>query len=125
MAQTVKHVLLLKFKDSVSDAEKVELIQGYQALPSLIPHIKAFEWYTLLSVSLSLSLSLSGNYRQICQDGYKGACLHVSLSLIQWIMWGLEGGYDVCMHASLMQWNMLDLEKDEYCVCGWIYVWML
>ena len=44
MAQTVKHVLLLKFKDSVSESEKDELIQGYQALPSLIPHIKAFEW---------------------------------------------------------------------------------
>ena len=45
MAGTVKHILLLKFKDSVTPEQQSVLIEKYAALPNSISAMKGFEWY--------------------------------------------------------------------------------
>ncbi|KAL3694166.1 hypothetical protein R1sor_007817 [Riccia sorocarpa] len=50
MAGTIKHLLLLKFKDDLTEDKKQQLIEGYEALPSKIDVMKGFEWGTDLSV---------------------------------------------------------------------------
>lgn len=40
----VKHVLLAKFKDDVSQVRVEQLIKGYANLVSLIQPMKAFHW---------------------------------------------------------------------------------
>lgn len=50
MAETVKHIVLLKFKDDVSPQQVDDLIKGFQALPASINCIKGFEWGTDVSV---------------------------------------------------------------------------
>ncbi|BBN20778.1 protein MpPKC12 [Marchantia polymorpha subsp. ruderalis] len=49
MAETIKHVVLLKFKDELT-AEKIQqLIDDYAALPAKIDVMKGFEWGTDVS----------------------------------------------------------------------------
>lgn len=50
MAGSVKHILLLKFKDSVTPDQQSVLIQKYAALPNSISAMKGFEWGTDMSV---------------------------------------------------------------------------
>ncbi|KAG0600878.1 hypothetical protein M758_11G068100 [Ceratodon purpureus] len=50
MAGTVKHILLLKFKDSVTPEQQSVLIEKYAALPNSISAMKGFEWGTDMSV---------------------------------------------------------------------------
>ncbi|XP_024358821.1 stress-response A/B barrel domain-containing protein HS1 [Physcomitrium patens] len=50
MSGVVKHILLLKFKDSISPDEQTALIQKYAALPNSISAMKGFEWGTDISV---------------------------------------------------------------------------
>lgn len=52
----VKHLLLAKFNEGLSEQEIEESIKQYANLVNLVPSMKAFRWY-----SLSLSLS-SNNY---------------------------------------------------------------
>ena len=40
----VKHVLLAKFKDDVTQEKIAELIKGYANLVNLIEPMKAFQW---------------------------------------------------------------------------------
>lgn len=58
MAGTVKHILLLKFKDSVTPEQESELISKYAALPNSISAMKGFEW-SVRSISPFLFLSVS------------------------------------------------------------------
>ncbi|XP_047317636.1 stress-response A/B barrel domain-containing protein HS1-like [Impatiens glandulifera] len=46
----VKHLLLAKFKDSVSEDEIQQLIKGYANLVSLIEPMKAFHWGNDVSI---------------------------------------------------------------------------
>jgi hypothetical protein len=46
----VKHVVLFKFKEGVSEAKIKELIEGYKALPGKIEVMKHFEWGADMSV---------------------------------------------------------------------------
>ena len=41
----VRHVLLAKFKDGLSEDEIDQLIKGYANLVNLIPPMKSFSWY--------------------------------------------------------------------------------
>lgn len=50
----VKHLLLAKFKDGLSEQEIEAYIKEYANLVNLVPSMKAFKWY-----SLSLFLSFS------------------------------------------------------------------
>ncbi len=50
MATTLKHVVLFKFKDGLSDAQIAELIEGYKALPGKIEHMKHFEYGADVSI---------------------------------------------------------------------------
>ncbi|KAI5069271.1 hypothetical protein GOP47_0015572 [Adiantum capillus-veneris] len=50
MASLVKHVVLVKFNEDITAELRESLIQGFHALPGLIPDIKAFEWGTDVSV---------------------------------------------------------------------------
>ncbi|KAG6544129.1 hypothetical protein Mapa_014441 [Marchantia paleacea] len=50
MAETVKHVVLLKFKDELRAERKQQLIDDYAALPSKIDVMKGFEWGTDVSI---------------------------------------------------------------------------
>lgn len=50
MASTLKHVVLFKFKDGLSDAKIAELIEGYKALPGKIEHMKHFEYGADVSI---------------------------------------------------------------------------
>lgn len=50
MAETVKHVVMAKFKDDISAEQQESLIKGFHSLPAVIHHIKAFEWGTDISV---------------------------------------------------------------------------
>ncbi|XP_078150198.1 heat stable protein 1 [Carex rostrata] len=40
----MKHVLLAKFKEEVTEEKIEELIKGYANLVSLVPSMKAFHW---------------------------------------------------------------------------------
>ncbi|XP_052183516.1 stress-response A/B barrel domain-containing protein HS1 [Diospyros lotus] len=46
----VKHVLLAKFKDGVSQDQIAQLIKGYAKLVHLIEPMKAFHWGTDISI---------------------------------------------------------------------------
>ena len=46
----LRHVVLFKFKDSVSKAQVKEVVDAFAALPKQIDHIKDFEWGTDVSV---------------------------------------------------------------------------
>ncbi|GMU94058.1 MAG: hypothetical protein AMXMBFR4_31160 [Candidatus Hydrogenedentota bacterium] len=46
----VKHVVLFKFKDGVTEGTIAELIQGYKDLPGKIEGMKHFEWGADVSV---------------------------------------------------------------------------
>jgi len=46
----VKHVVLFKFKEDVSENKIQELIDGYKALPGKIEVMKGFEWGTDMSI---------------------------------------------------------------------------
>lgn len=50
MASTLKHVVLFKFKDGLSDEQIAELIEGYKALPGKIEHMKHFEYGADVSI---------------------------------------------------------------------------
>ncbi|GAU16823.1 hypothetical protein TSUD_200660 [Trifolium subterraneum] len=41
---TVKHIVLAKFKDEISEQQIDELIKGYANLVNLIPQMKSFHW---------------------------------------------------------------------------------
>lgn len=41
----VKHILLAKFKDDISQERIEELIKSYANLVNLIPPMKSFHWY--------------------------------------------------------------------------------
>lgn len=41
----VKHILLGKFKDGLSEEQVEEYIKGYASLVNLVPSMKAFRWY--------------------------------------------------------------------------------
>ena len=49
-AGPVKHVVLFKFKEGLSQETISGLIEGYKALPGKIDHMKAFEWGKDISV---------------------------------------------------------------------------
>lgn len=49
MTGTVKQVLMLKFKDSVSPEQQASLVEKYEALKNSISVLKGFEWGTDLS----------------------------------------------------------------------------
>ncbi|KAJ3681326.1 hypothetical protein LUZ60_015815 [Juncus effusus] len=46
----VKHLLLAKFKEDVTEEKIQELIKGYANLVSLVPTMKAFHWGTDVSI---------------------------------------------------------------------------
>lgn len=46
----LKHVVLFKFKEGVTQEKIAELIEGYKALPSKIPQMKAYEYGADVSV---------------------------------------------------------------------------
>jgi len=41
----VKHIVIAKFKDEISQEKIDELIKGYANLVNLIPPMKSFHWY--------------------------------------------------------------------------------
>ena len=43
----IKHILLAKFKDSITPEQEKDLINAYAALPNSISAMKGFEWYVL------------------------------------------------------------------------------
>ncbi len=49
-SRAVKHVVLIKFKDHMTDDQIKEVIDGYRALPGRIEAMKGFEWGTDVSV---------------------------------------------------------------------------
>ncbi|QDU95526.1 Dabb family protein [Lignipirellula cremea] len=49
-SKTLRHVVLFKFKDSVSAEEVKEVVDAFAALPGKIDTITAFEWGTDVSV---------------------------------------------------------------------------
>lgn len=50
MADNVKHVVLIGFKDGTGEDILASLIEGYQALLDAIPEMKAFEYGTDMSI---------------------------------------------------------------------------
>ena len=48
--QKLRHVVLFKFKEGVSEAHVKEVTDAFAALPKKIDEIKAFEWGTDVSV---------------------------------------------------------------------------
>jgi len=44
--KTLRHVVMFKFKDTSSAADVQKVIEAFEALPSKISQIKAFEWGT-------------------------------------------------------------------------------
>lgn len=44
--KTLRHVVMFKFKDTSSAADVQKIIEAFEALPSKISQIKAFEWGT-------------------------------------------------------------------------------
>ncbi len=46
----LRHVVLFKFKDSVTSEQVDEVVQAFAALPGKISEIKGFEWGTDVSV---------------------------------------------------------------------------
>ncbi|CAI9762590.1 unnamed protein product [Fraxinus pennsylvanica] len=42
--KVVKHILLAKFKDGLSEEQIEEIIKGYASLVNLVPSMKAFRW---------------------------------------------------------------------------------
>lgn len=55
MEEEVKHILLAKFKQGISEDQIEEYIKQYANLVNLVPSIKAFKWYTMLSSHFSSS----------------------------------------------------------------------
>lgn len=49
-AKILRHVVLFKFKEEVSEAEVEEVVKAFGALPGKIDQIKDFEWGTDVSV---------------------------------------------------------------------------
>jgi hypothetical protein len=47
MAPVIKHILLAKFKDSITPEQEKDLIDAYAALPNSISAMKGFEWCVL------------------------------------------------------------------------------
>jgi len=48
--QTLRHVVLFKFKDDVTKEQVQEVVDAFAALPAKIPTITGFEWGTDVSI---------------------------------------------------------------------------
>src|SRR5499427_11089516 len=48
--KTLRHVVLFKFKESTSPADKKKIEDAFRALPAKISEIRSFEWGTNVSV---------------------------------------------------------------------------
>jgi hypothetical protein len=46
---TLRHVVLFAFKDEASAEQVQSIVDGFQALPSIVPGITAYEWGTNVS----------------------------------------------------------------------------
>lgn len=51
-AGQLRHVVLFKFKDTVSKDQVAEVVAAFGALPGKIPTIRGFEWGTDVSVEM-------------------------------------------------------------------------
>lgn len=49
-AKVLRHVVLFKFKETVTEAQVAEVVEAFAALPSKIDAIKGFEWGTDVGV---------------------------------------------------------------------------
>ena len=56
--RVLRHVVLLKFKETTSSADKTKIEEAFRALPAQISEIRGFEWGTNVSVE-NLSLGFT------------------------------------------------------------------